>query len=50
MSTARPRLAVAGNKANGSHVSSCEFPLVSRAWGTFRLHTPLPAHRLETDR
>ena len=44
MSTSRLRLEVAGEWVNGNHVSSCEAPFFSRAWGTFRFPTPFPRH------
>jgi hypothetical protein len=43
MSNARKRV-------NGNHVSYRGAPFFSRAWGTSRFSTPLPAHRLETSR
>ncbi len=44
MSTARQRLAVASEKANGNHVSSREAPFVLRVQGTSRFPAPLHAH------
>ena len=39
---ARLRLAVAGRRANGNHVSAREAPFFLRTWGPFRFPTPLP--------
>ena len=47
---ARLRLAFAGRRGNGHHVSSCEAPFFLRTWGTSRFPTFLPRHRLRGSR
>jgi hypothetical protein len=50
MSNGRRRLAFASEMVNGNHVSSCEAPFFSNAWGTSRFPTPLHAHRTRSIR
>jgi hypothetical protein len=48
MSNARLRLAFAGGKEDGNHVSSRDAPFFFRAWGTSRFPMPFPAPATET--